>query len=88
MPEQRPPRSRPAGDGSAPPPGTSARGARPLAVLAVALAAAALYLPPAGAAGMIAGGLAHVKGYRPGLYAAVLAGLTTVLGTALVFLTG
>lgn len=75
-------------DPFAPPAGTSGRGARALAVLGALLAVLALYVPPAGALGMAAGVVAHVKGDRAGLPVATAGGVSTVLGTALLFLVG
>lgn len=72
----------------APPPGTSRRGARLLTGVAALLAVLAVYVPPVGAFAMAAGVVAHVKGDRLGLWVAVAAGVATVAGTALVFLTG
>lgn len=68
----------------APPPGTSPRGRRALTVAAWICAVGALALPPLGVVGMVAGTVAHVKGDRLGLAAAVTAGVTTIIGMAVV----
>ena len=58
---------------------------RPLALAAFVCAAAAPWLFLLGVVGMVLGSVAHLKGDRLGMPAAVASGLTTVLGMALVF---
>lgn len=61
------------------------RGARAWTVVAGIFAVAAIWLVLPGVLGMGAGTVAHLKGDRLGLPAAVANGITTVIGMALVF---
>lgn len=66
----------------------SPRGATPLAVLgfvAAALAVVGGLAPAAGPIGMALGLVAHVKGSRLGMPAAIVAGVATVIGFTLTF---
>lgn len=65
----------------------SPRGAGALVVLALMLSVAAVVTGMAalaGPLGMVAGLVAHVKGHRAGMPAAVVAGLATVVGMTIV----
>lgn len=66
---------------------TSPRGAGALVVLALALSVTAVVTglaALAGPLGMVAGLVAHVKGHRAGMLAAVVAGLATVVGMTII----
>lgn len=63
------------------------RGARTWAVLGGLLAVAAVWIPLLGVVGMVAGSGSHLKGDRWGMPVAILAGVGTVVGMALVFFT-
>lgn len=69
------------------PPVASPRGATALVVVAFVCALLALIELPLvfGPAGMVTGLLAHVKGHRAGFAAAIVAGVTTVVGMSLLF---
>lgn len=78
-------------DGLFAPPTVSRRGATPLAVAGILCALAAVPTGLAillGPAGMLLGALAHLKGARLGMPAAVLAGIATVVGMALFMFLG
>lgn len=70
-------------------PPISPAGARPIAVAAWACAVLAPLLLGVGVAlgiaGMVLGSVAHLKGDRTGLPAAVVAGVTTIVAMSLVF---
>jgi hypothetical protein len=61
------------------------RGARAWTVVAGLCAVAAVWLVLPGVVGMGAGTVAHLKGDRLGMAAAVANGITTILGMTLVF---
>lgn len=70
------------------PPEASPRGATALAVASFVFGLVAIVQQPLvlGPAGMVTGLLAHVKGNRAGFAGAILSGVTTVLGMAVLFL--
>ncbi|MTV26746.1 hypothetical protein FTX61_15175 [Nitriliruptoraceae bacterium ZYF776] len=84
--------SEPVGDGERDPFApleASPRGAGVLTVLALACAAAAVFTglaPVIGPLGMVLGVVAHAKGGRFGMHAAVTSGIATIVGFTLVFL--
>lgn len=61
------------------------RGARVWAGVAAVCAVVAVWVVPVGVLGMVGGTVAHLKGDRWGMPVAVLAGVTTIVGMALVF---
>lgn len=58
---------------------------RPLAILAFLCAAAAPWTIITGVVGMVLGTLSHAKGDPLGMPAAVVSGITTIIGMALLF---
>lgn len=58
---------------------------RPLAIAAFVCAVTAPWLVVTGVLGMVLGSVAHLKGDRLGMPAAVLSGITTIVAMALLF---
>lgn len=63
------------------------RGARLWSLAAIVTAVAAIWFIVPGIVGMVCGSVAHLKGDRWGLPTAGLAGVTTIVGMALLFFT-
>ncbi len=61
------------------------RGARAWSVAALVGAIAAIWFILPGVLGMLAGSVAHLKGDRWGMPTAILSGVTTIIGMALLF---